>query len=515
MSRLWLPFIILTVWLPRNAVAQCPDGTPPPCNARPGRSAAPAANSVAVLYFENLGRDTADAYIAEGLTEEVTARLGQVQRLAVTSRTAVRRLRRADEMPTAELGRALNANYLVNGSVRRAGTQVRVTVELVRASSGARVWGNQFDRSTADLLAIQEDIAIQVATGIAGRLAPSERASIAARPTRDPVAYDHFLRGQRAVRNVSPQSLAPAIREFEAALARDPAFTQARASIAATYALAINWGWATPGVSNESLLARGHAAMERALRDDPASASAWMARGVLLMFERPRTFEGALEALQRCAAMEADNANCWQWLSVVQRRLGDYDGAVRSMERATALDPDQVQAVSDRGFVAFQARRYAEAVRWYDSALVLDTLAWQNVAYRGRTLFELGDTALAIAEMRRAMTMSGGQRTAQLALAQILGRAGQPGEARALMAPHLAAYAGADSVPVRDGYELALALIGVGDRDAALGLLERIRPRGPWLYSYFLFPSFDPVRADPRFQRLASESAPPNPRPPN
>jgi len=233
------------------------------------------------------------------------------------------------------------------------------------------------------------------------------------------------------------------------------------------------------------------------------------------MFERPRTFEGSVEALQRCVTTEPDNANCWNWLAVAQRRLGDYEGSMRSMERSVALDPTQIQAVADRGFIAFQARRFGDAIRWYDSALVLDTLGWQNLAYRGRALFEFGDTVRAIAEARRAVAIGGGQRTAQLTLAQMLGRSGQAPEARALLAPLLAAYAGPDSIPVRDGYELALALVSVGERDAALALLERIRPRGPWLYSYLFFPAFDPVRADPRFQRLAAEIAPPNPRPPN
>jgi len=144
--------------------AQCPDGSPPPCRAQPGRAApTPASNSVAVLYFDNLSRDTADAYLAEGLTDEIIARLGQIERLNVKSRTAVSRHRGAGTDPMV-LSRALGVAYVVNGTVRRGKDRLRVTVELLQAASGDRLWGQQYDRAQADFLAIQEDIAVSVAS---------------------------------------------------------------------------------------------------------------------------------------------------------------------------------------------------------------------------------------------------------------------------------------------------------------------------------------------------------------
>src|SRR5947209_3422952 len=169
--------------------AQCPDGSAPPCRAArvdPGRKPGVVPNSVAVLYFDNLSRDTADAYLADGLTEELIARLGQVERLTVKSRNAVRRFRgRLADDPSA-VGRALGVVHLVSGSVRHAGARLRVTVELVNAATGDRMWGQQYDRAEADLLGIQEDIAVTIATAIGGRLLPAERSSLTQRPTRDP-----------------------------------------------------------------------------------------------------------------------------------------------------------------------------------------------------------------------------------------------------------------------------------------------------------------------------------------
>ena len=141
--------------------AQCPDGTPPPC-ARAARAAAPAANSVAVLYLANLSRDTADAFLADGLTEEIIIRLGQVPRLDVKSLFEVQRFRGQPAQDPASLGRALRSAYLVTGSVQRAGDRVRLRYEVIRAATRARVAGDVIDRASGDLLTVESDIAVAV-----------------------------------------------------------------------------------------------------------------------------------------------------------------------------------------------------------------------------------------------------------------------------------------------------------------------------------------------------------------
>ena len=163
------------------ALAQCPDGTPPPCAGQ--RAPAPAPNSVAVLYFDNLSRDSADAYLADGLTEQLIVRLGRIERLDVKPRSEVQRARlRSFGGPTA-VARALNVRYLVTGSVRKVGWRVIVTAEL--AQPGARrnrVWGDIFDRSSTDVLDVETSIAEAVASTVAGRLRPEERAALAHLP---------------------------------------------------------------------------------------------------------------------------------------------------------------------------------------------------------------------------------------------------------------------------------------------------------------------------------------------
>ena len=181
--------------------AQCPDGSPPPCTRTSMPPRPPAPNSVAVLYFDNLSRDTADAFLADGLTEEIIIRLGQVQRLEVKSRFEVLRFRARPVVDPPVLGRSLNAAYLVTGSVQRVGDQVRLRAALVRATTRVQVWGEVFDRTGTNLLTVESDIAQEVATAITGQLLPDERSRLMRPLTTDPIAYAEYLQGLTAAQS--------------------------------------------------------------------------------------------------------------------------------------------------------------------------------------------------------------------------------------------------------------------------------------------------------------------------
>ena len=216
------------------AFSQCPDGTPPPC-AGAAPAARPAPNAVAVLYFDNLSRDTSDAYLADGLTEDIIARLGEVQRLQVKSRYVSRHLRTLPSSDPSALGRQVGVSYLVTGSLRHSGDRVKVVAELVRAATGNRVWGTTLERSAADVLAVEADIAQAVATGITGRLLPSERARLARQPTRSPAAYDLYLRAHFLVDQSGEQNLREAIELYHRAIRLDTTYALAYAGISSAW----------------------------------------------------------------------------------------------------------------------------------------------------------------------------------------------------------------------------------------------------------------------------------------
>jgi TolB-like protein len=260
----------LCLCAPAPAWSQCPDGTPPPC-ARAVRVVAPPPNSVAVLYFDNLSRDTADAFLADGLTEEIIIRLGQVPRLAVKSRFEVQRFRGRALLDPATIGRSLGAAYLVTGSVQRAGDRVRMRVELFRSATRAQVWGDVFDKASGDLLTVESDIAEAVATAVTGQLLPAERTRLSRPVTSDPVAYEQFLRGLQAAHNFGDEAaLRSAVAYFDRAIARDSGFAAAYAGKAVAWSMLAD-GYVTPREG----YGQTRVAANQALARDSTQALAW------------------------------------------------------------------------------------------------------------------------------------------------------------------------------------------------------------------------------------------------
>ena len=261
---------------------QCPDGSPPPCRAARGLATAP--NSVAVLYFETPSRDSSDAQLAAGLTEELITRLSQVERLDVKSRYESRRVRGSADDPRA-IGRTLHAAYLVSGSLQQAGSRVRLNVTLLRTATGAQVWGDVFDRVGEDALTIQSNVAREVAGAITGRLLPAERATLTHQATRDPQAYDLYLRGVAAVNTLTEAGTRRALDLFQQAVGRDSGFADAWAQIGNA------WMWLADGyVVAGPAYTRAREAAQHALRIDSTQSTAF---GILAAAAQALDFDAA------------------------------------------------------------------------------------------------------------------------------------------------------------------------------------------------------------------------------
>jgi eukaryotic-like serine/threonine-protein kinase len=470
---------------------------------RPGA----APHTVAVLNFDYLSPDTADAYLADGLTEEITSRLGEVGRLQVKGRNAVRRFRGASLPDMAAIGRTLGVGFLVEGSVRRAGDRVRASIRLVDARTGFRVWGDDYDRATRELLSLQEDIARDVAIQIAGRLLPAEQAVLTAHPTANPEAYDRFLRGNYYLAQRTPRAIVRAIEEYQTASRLDPGFTAAHARAAYGYALYLEWGWPYPGLPAESLLARGMAAADRAMAGDSAAADAWMARAYLLAHQYPRTLAGVREAFERAIALDPRNAEAWHQYGWMLATQADDSGAIAAFQRALAIEPERPVTLLHLAVVENSNRHLTEALRWLDSALALDPsfhFAW---AYRALVRLRLTDAFGALADAQTAIRLGGEESIwGEAALAIVQAFLGDTVTARA-RGERLAARAlRADTPGVDVGWPVAAALIALGERDRPLKVLERIRPRGAHLWFDLRIPEFDPIRSDPRFERIVAEA---------
>jgi TolB-like protein/Tfp pilus assembly protein PilF len=503
--------LLLAVCATGSLRSQCPDGTPPPCSTRTARlAAAPAPNTVAVMYLDNQSRDTSDAYLADGLTEEITTKLGQIGRLAVTSNTTMRRYRNGTTEP-AQLGRELRVAQLVSGSIRRAGHRIRVNVELLRARDGVQLWADAYDRTDADLLAIEEDVARAVASAIAGRLLPGEQATLAARPTQNPEAYDHLLRGNFSIAQRTPAAARRALAEYQAAAALDPTFALAYGRIGLCYALFIDWGWPYPGLNDDSMLVLGSAAADRALQLDSQSTDGWMARAYMDVYLHPATFAGSLPAFARAIELDPKNAEAHHQYGSILMSMGHDSAAAEEFRRALALDPLRAISLDNFGTMRYMEHRTDEALRLVDSSVAADPQAYYAYVDRADMRLTLGDVAGARADVAASVRTRPVDYivSSEPLVATLEALDGDTVAARARLSRVIAQLPDPAHPDYTAGQWIALAYLRMGDRDRALGVIESVRPHGINLWYVMRDPGFDPIRGTPRFRALVEQIRPP------
>ena len=483
--------LLMSATSPWRLAAQCPDGSPPPCSRAVSR--APAPNSVAVLYLDNLSRDTADAYLADGLTEEIIIRLGQIHRIEVKSRFEVQRFRGRSALDPQVLGRSLNAAYLMTGSVQRAGARVRLRVALVRASTRAQVWGDVIDHASSDLLTMESDIARQLATSITGTLLPEERTRLARTVTADPVAYDEYLRGIALVDSAfEERPLREALTHFGRAIARDSGFAAAYAGAASAWvSLADAFvppldGYrrardaANQAIARDSSLAIAYAVLANAILalDLDAPEAERVARRAVALNPNDGWSHGNLSAVllaggriaesieEARRGWEADSLNAWLDTWYAQALV--YG---RQLERAEALLPRWRAFMAKRDVDQIEGMlRYARG-DWQAAERLLDWRyygGWFAGVYV-RALLARGDTT----------------------------------GARATIDSMLAARATGYYNPLA----LARAYAALGDVDRGMEWLRRaFEERTLWVPLYLrLDDELAPLRADPRYTALDSQ----------
>ena len=491
---------LLAATSPTRLYAQCPDGTPPPC--RGAAPAAPSSRSIAVLYFDNRSADSTDAYLADGVTEEIIARLTNIQRLEVKSRTAVGRFRGTTAAPDS-LGRALRVSHLLSGTVQRSGNRLRISVELVRAANGVTAWACRFDQNDTDLLDIQAAIADTVARAVAGQLVPRERRVLAARPTANPEAWDRFLRGTYRLARRTPEDIRLAIREFETAVRLDPTFAAAHSRIALSYAVALDWGW--PAFELQQSIRAGLAASSRALELDSLLADAWTSRGYMLRFANARTYAGVREAFQRALALAPKDAEANLQYGWAQVNMGEVAAGIVTLQRAVELDPDRSVSRFTLAWVLLATRRTGEAMAHLDTAIAADPTTANLYGLRAWVRLTAGDTNEVRADIaweRTDYRLSG---SALVALEMIRGDTAAARAAAERMVAELPA------PPARLTWGAAWQAGGLAqlrEVDRVMNILERIEPQGLAVWWAAGFPSFAPIRSDPRFAQFVAELAP-------
>src|SRR5436305_2228443 len=290
--------------------------------------------SIAVLPFDNLSRDPDNAYFAEGIQDEILTRLAKVADLKVISRTSTQKYKSAPDN-LRDMAKQLGVLNILEGSVQRAADQVRVTVQLINATTDAHLWAETYDRKLTDIFAVESDIAKTIADTLHAKLTGSEKSAIAKRPTADTEAYELYLKGRFFWNKRTGPDLRKAIEYFNQAIAKDPNYALAYAGLADAYVLLPPYGAASALES----FPQAEAAAKKALELDDALAEAHTSLGQVLV-SYDFDFEGSTREFERAITLNPNYATAHHWYgSGPPLSLGEFDRAIAELERARQLDP--------------------------------------------------------------------------------------------------------------------------------------------------------------------------------
>ena len=314
--------------------------------------------SIAVLPFENLSQDPENAYFAEGVQDEILTRLSKVADLKVISRTSTQRFKSAPE-DLPQIAKQLGVAHIVEGSVQKPGEQVRVTVQLIKASTDAHLWAETYDRKLTDIFAVESEIARSIADKLRAELSGSEVKALAARPTENSEAYQLYLKGRFFWNKRTAKDFHTALNYFQQAIDKDPGFALAYAGLADTYVLLSGFGAASPARAcrkRKRLRSRRSNWTAHSVKRTPRSARLFL---LTISISKER---GA--SLRRGIELNPNYATGHQWYAESGLgALGRFDEAIAEMKRALELDPLSVIINADVGTVLCTASKLGRSDR--------------------------------------------------------------------------------------------------------------------------------------------------------
>ena len=483
-------------WISRATVSPptLPDNSAPAANSA-SAAFTPPPHSIAVLPFVNLSGDKDQGYFSEGLTEEILNSLTDINGLQVSGRTSAFSFQGKDT-DLGTIARKLNVGAILEGSVRRSGRMVRITVRLINAVTGFEVWSKSYDRDLGDVLKLQTDIATAVADALKITLLGDVAAKIELGGTRNPAALDAYLRASKALLSLGdPSKDEPtAIAEYTEAIRLDPNYALAfagRSMALSNYAAEFATG---PAVHEGFEKAKADALRAIALAPELAKAHVALAnvfeQGPLEGFA---DFAQANEEYERALALAPGDAQVVRLGGIFAAYMGHFDAAIAATRRAVVLDPLADLSRADLSTVLYLARQYGDAASAYAAVLSLNPDYQEGYGERGLVLLELGDLAGA----RAACEAKPDYWVSRQCLATVYEKLGRHADAQAELAKLKATYGDAAA------YQYATIYAQWGDHAQALQWLDTaMRVRDPGLIALKTDPLMDPLRQEPRFQAI-------------
>jgi TolB-like protein/DNA-binding winged helix-turn-helix (wHTH) protein/Tfp pilus assembly protein PilF len=458
-----------------------------------GHAPAPI-RSLAVLPLENLSGDASQKYFSDGMTDQLITDLAQISALKVISRTSVMVYEGARK-PLPQIARELHVDAVVEGTVLRAGDQVRITAQLIDASTDKHLWSQSYEGELKDTLALQDRVARAIAEQIQINLTPREQAALKSVRAVNPEAYESYLKGRFFWNKRTADGLRVALAYFNQAIEEDPKYAQAYSGLADTYALLGDWQYAV--MTPVQAYPKAKAAALKAVELDSALGEAHNSLAFVL-----DGFDWDLDAggkeFQRAIELNPGYATAHHWYAWHLGLLGRYDQAIVEMRKAESLDPLSLIINADLAELLVIAHSYDESIRQSRKTIEMDPNFAMAHNQLGQAYLQQHMYEQAIGELQKAVQLSSGSPTCIANLARAYALSGRKSEAGKLLSDLKSSSSANNS----HASEVAAIYASLGDKDEAMnwlekGYAERFNP------GVLIRPGFDPLRSNPRFQNLA------------
>jgi TolB-like protein/DNA-binding winged helix-turn-helix (wHTH) protein/Tfp pilus assembly protein PilF len=458
--------------------------------------AGPSSEKVilAVLPFDNLSGDPDQEFFSDGLTEEMIAQLGKLnpERLTVIARGSVAKYKHTS-LAVNQIGRELHADYLVQGSVRRAPDRVRITVHLIQVPEQTDRWTESYDRELKDMIALQDSVARTIANHIHITLTPGQQSRVAARPNLDPDAYEAYLKGRYYWNKRTAEGMQKAQVYFQQAINKDPSDGAAYSGLADCNS-GLTWhGFTSPAET----LPRANAAALRAIEIDPQSAEAHAS--LALVLHHKWDWPGAEAEFKRALQLDPRYANAHHWYGDYLSVRGRHDEALVEAKKALDLDPLNLMIGTWVGLRYYLARKYDGALEHSRNTVELDPNFAAAHLLLGETYVQMGLHEKGLAELQSAASLSGNSPLYLAQVAVAYASEGRKTEALQIIT-QLQTTSGKQYV---SPYGFAQIYAALKDKEQTFKWLQiAYDDRAVWMSYLAVDPVFDGYRSDQRFQDL-------------
>ena len=456
--------------------------------------AAPALeHSIAVLPFVNLSADPENGYFCDGMTEEILNALSAVPSLRVAARTSSFAFKDvADDVRT--IGEQLRVRTVLEGSVRRADTKLRVTAQLINVADGFHLWSHTYEREMKDVFVVQDEIARAIVVALKGKLEGESGVALVEPHTDNVEAYALYLKARYFWKKKSASALKNCLEYFEQAIALDPRYSLAHAGLADSYVMLAYHNYVPP----KQVFPRARAAAEAAVKFGDGLAEAHSARACVSLFY-DWDWPAAERGFQRAIELKEVYPTAHFWYACCLWALGRTADGVDQASRAQALAPLSLVGNANLGWALYFAGRHDEAITQCRKALDLDTNYLMTYTVLGQAYVAASRYDEAIDALQSAVNFSGGLAFTSAALGYAYAKAGKRREARKIL-QNLQQRSSAEYVPP---FCVALVHTGLGDKDETMAWLDRAyEERSHWLVYLKAWPIFDDLRSDARFAAL-------------